>query len=66
MAYENQEMEIERKSNLTEMLKRLIKDKGWKIKEVAERWELTPRRMSQILADPSYKEIDAIYGLPKK
>lgn len=55
-----------RRLKRTEMLKSVIKSKGWKIKDVAERWELTPRRMSQILKEPSYKEIDAIYGLPQK
>ncbi len=48
----------------TTFLKADIKRKGWKIKEVAARWGITPRRMSQILKNPTYMHIDAIYGLP--
>ncbi len=48
----------------TKFLKADIKRKGWKIKEVAARWGITARRMSQILKNPTYMHIDAIYGLP--
>ena len=50
----------------TKFLKAEIKRKGWKIKEVATRWGVTPRRMSQILKNPSYMHIDAIDGLPNR
>ena len=50
---------------LTKELKRIIKKKGYMVKEIATRWDITPRRMSQILKKPSYKEIDAIYGIPE-
>lgn len=40
------------------------KVRGWKMKEVAKRWGVTPRRMSQIAADPKQKDWDALNGLP--
>lgn len=43
-----------------------IKSKGWKMKDVAERWGVTPRRMSQISADPKQKDWDALAGLLPK
>ena len=65
MVFKDKRTEEEKKTALTKLMKDEIKAKGWKIKEVAERWSLTPRRMSQILGDPSRMNIDAIYGLPK-
>ncbi len=50
---------------MTKEFKRVIKSKGWMMKDVAERWELTPRRMSQIAKKPSLVHWDAIYGLPE-
>lgn len=41
------------------------KVKGWSMKAIAERWGVTPRRMSQIAADPKQKDWDALTGLPK-
>jgi hypothetical protein len=43
-----------------------IKSKGWKMKEIAERWGVTPRRMSQISANPKQKDWDAMQGLPER
>lgn len=40
------------------------KAKGWAMKDIAERWGVTPRRMSQIAADPKQKDWDALAGLP--
>jgi len=65
MEFKDKRTEAEKKAALTKLMKDEIKNKGWKIKEVAERWSVTPRRMSQILGDPSRMNIDAIYGLPK-
>ena len=49
-------------------IKAILKQKGWKAKEVACRWEISERRMSQIVTDihrnPYYD--DAIRGLPDK
>lgn len=41
-----------------------IKKKGWKLKEIAVRWGLTARRLSQIAAEPSALHLDALSGLP--
>jgi hypothetical protein len=41
-----------------------IKAKGWKLKEIAERWGFSPRRMDQISANPEPLHLDAIEGLP--
>lgn len=40
------------------------KAKGWKMKDIAERWGVTPRQMSNIAAKPSWKDWDALDGLP--
>jgi hypothetical protein len=42
------------------------KKKGYQMKEIASRWNVTPRRMSQIASDPKAKDWDALEGLPKK
>lgn len=47
-------------------LTKQIKAKGWKSKEVAERWGVTPRRLSQIAGNPTQKDLDAVAGLPEK
>jgi hypothetical protein len=43
---------------------KLVKAKGWKMQDVAERWGVTPRRMSQIAKEPGQKDWDAVAGLP--
>lgn len=50
---------------MTEYVKQL-RAKGWKAKEVAERWGVSPRRISQISEKPSRKDWDALDGLPDK
>ena len=45
-------------------LKGEIKKRGWTLTEVSKRWQIKPKRMSQILKDPSRMELDSIYGLP--
>lgn len=42
------------------------KKKGYQMKEIARRWNVTPRRMSQIAAAPKDKDWDALKGLPEK
>jgi len=46
----------------------LIKHRGWMAKEVADRWGIKPRRMSQIIQDTDRKKYydDAFVGLPTK
>ena len=41
-----------------------LQKRGWKSKEVAERWGITAVRMSQIAAKPSQLHVDAVNGLP--
>lgn len=45
---------------------RTVKAKGWQMQEVAERWGVTPRRMSQIAKEPTQKDWDAVAGLPDR
>lgn len=40
--------------------------KGWTIKDLAERWGITPRRLSQIAKAPSQRDWDALAGVPAK
>jgi len=56
----------EYRESMTAYLKKTIKEKGWMVKEVAERWKVSPRRMSQMLSNPNDRLIDGIHGLPKK
>lgn len=50
---------------MTDFVKALRR-KGWSAKEVAERWGVTPRRISQIGNKPSRKDWDALAGLPNR
>ena len=43
-----------------------IKIKGWRLVELAERWGVSKREMSNIAANTSEKEWDAVNGLPVK
>ena len=49
-----------------ENLLRNIKAKGWKAKEVAERWGIKPRQMANITREPKVIHFDAVEGLPEK
>jgi len=52
----------------TKEVKKLVKEKNWLLKEVAERWEISPRQMSNIVQNQSrniYYD-DAFRGLPNK
>ena len=39
--------------------------KGWKLKDIGDRWGVTDRQMSRIANNPKQKDIDAVNGLPK-
>ena len=41
-----------------------LKSKGWKMKDVAERWEITPRQVSNIAKEPTTRYWDMLDGLP--
>lgn len=43
-----------------------LRRKGWTGVEVAARWGIKPRRLSQIAAAPTRKDLDALAGLPDK
>ena len=43
-----------------------LRRRGWTARELAERWGVSPRRISQISANPSRKDWDALEGLPDK
>ena len=45
---------------------RNIKNKGYTAKEVAKRWGITQRQMSNISTKPKVKDFDAVEGLPTK
>lgn len=40
--------------------------RGWKLRDIAERWGITARQMSRISAEPNQKDWDALAGLPAK
>ena|GEM_PF-2767579 len=42
------------------------KAKGWKNKELAERWGVSPRQISNVSAAPKQKDWDALAGVPYK
>jgi hypothetical protein len=46
--------------------KRIRKQKGWSLKEIAKRWGFSYRRVCQISVKPSPLHIDALNGLPNK
>jgi len=50
---------------MTEYVKAL-RAKGWTAKNLAERWGVSPRRISQIGNAPTQKDWDALAGLPDK
>ena len=43
-----------------------LRRRGWTARELAERWGVSPRRISQISANPSLKDWDALKGLPEE
>jgi hypothetical protein len=47
---------------MTEYVKQL-RAKGWTAQELAKRWWVSPRRISQIGANPTQKDWDALAGL---
>lgn len=50
---------------MTEFVKQL-RAKGWTAQDLAERWGVSPRRISQIGNAPTQKDWDALAGLPDK
>ena len=42
-----------------------VRKKGWKMKDLAFYWGITPRQMSNIAKDPTQLHIDALNGLPE-
>ena len=40
--------------------------KGWQLKDIAERWGVTPRQLSRVANAPKQKDLDAVRGLPKR
>ena len=58
---------MEEKLNAEE-IKLILKEKGWTQREVGERWNLSERRISQIVTQDERKQYytDAFKGLPAK
>jgi transcriptional regulator len=50
---------------MTEYVKTLRK-KGWTAQELAKRWGVSPRRISQIGNEPTQKDWDALAGIPNR
>jgi transcriptional regulator len=50
---------------MTDFVKKL-RAKGLTAQELAERWGITPRQISNIGKNPSVMNIDALNGLPEK
>lgn len=47
-------------------IKETIKNKGYTLEELADRWGLKIRQLYNIQREPSQRDIDAVNGLPKK
>jgi len=43
---------------------KIVKDKGWRLIDVGNRWNISERQMSRIANNPTKKDIDAATGLP--
>lgn len=41
-------------------------EKGWRMAEIADRWEITPLSLSRQTREPDQKTLDALAGLPTK
>ena len=50
---------------MTNYVKRL-RAKGWTAQELAKRWGVSPRRISQLGKKPQQKDWDALAGLPDR
>jgi len=50
---------------MTDYVKEL-RGKGWTAKEVAKRWGVSPRQISNIGKNPTRKDWDALAGLPDR
>ena len=50
---------------MTDFVKTL-RSKGWSAQELAERWGVTPRQISNIGKNPNKMNLDALEGLPCK
>ena len=42
------------------------KAKGWKMQDLAERWGIKPRQMSNVAGSPKQIHWDALTGVPAK
>ncbi len=45
---------------------KILKEKGWRLKDVAARWGIQPRQMSNVAKSPKQRDWDAVAGLPLK
>ena len=52
-------------TRMTDYVKQL-RAKGWTAQELAKRWGVSPRRISQIGNKPQQKDWDALAGLPDR
>jgi hypothetical protein len=51
---------------MPESLRDIIISKGWLLKDVAHRWNITTRRLQQILRESTTRHRDSVNGLPNK
>jgi len=47
-------------------LKQTILGKGWKLKDAAKVWKITPRRLRQLIAEDSFRTQCTVRGLPNR
>ncbi|EAZ98136.1 hypothetical protein [Marinobacter sp. ELB17] len=45
---------------------KLVREKGWTLVEIGERWGVSKRQMSRVAGSSSQRDIDAATGLPYK
>ena len=53
-----------RKTRPTNLFTAEAKRRGWKMQDIAARWKITPRQMSNIAKSPSQRDWDALNGIP--
>ncbi len=44
--------------------KKIAKEKGWLLEDIAKRWGISVRQMSRVANNPKQKDLDAVNGLP--
>lgn len=44
----------------------IAESKGYTLKEIGKRWDLSVRQMTRVAQEPKQRDLDAVNGIPKK